>query len=126
MRFHGSAAGMLRDDWLELDLSKVVAGLQRPVVAAPRQVAATAALSGARRELQQQTAELVAQRQQMQLQLAQMHKQLSQMQDRRIDTGEAAPEGAVARLSMLDKLLREKLITQQEYDAKRKEILGQL
>lgn len=128
MSFHSSGArGVLRDDWLELDLPKVVAGLQRPAVAAPQPAVATAALAGARHRLREQTMELVAQRQQMQLQLAQMRKQLSQMQSRHLETTtEAGPRGAVARLSLLDKLRREKLITQQEYDAKRREILGQL
>lgn len=133
MSFHGNSAGVLRDDWLELDVPKVVAGLQaqaprRTATVQPGRRMMAVALTGESRQLRQQTMALVAQRQEMQLQMAHMQKELSEIQSRKEQeqTAAAAPKGAVARLSMLDKLLRDKLITRREFDAKRKEILSQL
>ena len=128
MSFHSNRSGVLRDDWVELDIPKVVAALQavRPVAAVQHKSTATpVALAGASRQLRKETLELVAQRQAMQLQMAHMQKELSEIHMRR-EQAAAQPRGAVARLSLLDKLLRKKLITQKEYDAKRREILGQL
>ena len=129
MDFHPESHGA-RDDWLVMDLNQVIAGLQP---SGPGAKAMPAAIARQRQQMRLEAQRLAIQRRQMLEEMARMRKEMREMNKGGTAAGGNASGSGVEparspeeRLATLDELLKKKLITQEEYKAKRKEILNQL
>jgi len=112
IEFHDAGGGAKRDDWLIIDIPVVIANLNKKAV--PEVVAKEA------QKVRDEAAKLAAERRQMREEMARMRKE---MQGR--DGGEAA-ESTEDRLARLDRLREKQLISDDEYERKRKEILDDI
>jgi hypothetical protein len=123
MDFH-TAGHVRRDDWLVMDMNKVIAGLQ-PSQPVPQEVVQQ------RAQMRLEAQRLAAQRRQMREEMARMRKEMREMKTGtgKAGAGSSAEDAAKSpeeRLATLDELRKKKLITEEEYKAKRKEILNAL
>jgi hypothetical protein len=73
------------------------------------------------KQLEQETAKLAKQRREMRAEMARMRKEVQA-----VSKGSRTTKSIEERMATLDQLLNEKLITQEEYDSKRQEILNDI
>lgn len=106
--------GKLRKDWFVLD---VHAAAQALTAKSQKQGAPSAADSAA---IQQEAAKMANERREMRAEMARMRKEMSESSNS--NGGKTAEE----RLAELDELHKKKLITDAEYEEKRKQILNDL
>lgn len=110
--------GKLRPDWLILDVNKMVAAAERIKNKLPP------ALQKERERAQAEAAKANLERRQMREEMARMRKEMDQMRE---GGGSAAGGQSVEdRLATLDKMKKKGLITDEEYAARRKQILNQI
>jgi hypothetical protein len=109
--------GERRSDWLVMDVSVASKAYiadeiykQNPVTAGDK-------------KLEAETAKLAKQRREMRSEMARMRKQVQDISNKEELVSVKSIE---ERMAMLDQLLGKKLITQEEYDSKRKEILNDI
>lgn len=109
--------GERRHDWIVIDLKVAseayLAGVnerKNPVTKADKQ-------------LEQEAAKLARQRREMRAEMARMRKEVQDISNKKEPVSVKSIE---ERIAMLDQLLGKKLITQEEYDSKRKEILNDI
>ncbi|MCI0400691.1 MAG: SHOCT domain-containing protein [Gammaproteobacteria bacterium] len=115
-----STGDVSRGDWLVLDLPVVVAAVERKAkeAAEPQGTAQEAAY------LRQEAERLGAERRQMREEMARMRKQMQEIQAS--GASDASGESLEERLAILDDLKKKKLISEEEYEAKRQEILNDI
>jgi len=108
--------GDLRHDWLVIDVKTAanayIAGenkRQNPVTAADK-------------KLEEEAAKLAKQRREMRAEMARMRKEVQDISNKEPASAQSIEE----RMATLDQLLDKKLITKEEYDNKRKEILSDI
>ncbi len=109
--------GERRSDWLVMDVSVAskayiagVNGKQNPVTKADK-------------ALEVETAKLAKQRREMRAEMARMRKEVKDISN---DKEPVSVKSIEERMATLEQLLDKKLITQDEYDSKRKEILSDI
>ncbi len=114
-----STGGVSRGDWLVMDLAVVVAAAKRKAREAEQGATGQEAAY-----LRQEALRLSAERRQMREEMARMRKEMREIQ------GTAGNDGSgktlEERLATLDELKKKKLITDEEYEAKRQEILNDI
>ncbi len=115
-----STGGASRGDWLVMDLPVVVAAAERKARAAEPGAATTQEAA----YLRQEALRLSAERRQMREEMAWMRKEMREIQ------GTAGNDGSGKtledRLVALDELKKKNLISDEEYQAKRQEILNEI
>ncbi|MFO1435910.1 MAG: SHOCT domain-containing protein [Gammaproteobacteria bacterium] len=109
----------LRNDWIVLDVDTIVANMERQRNRLPP------ALEKERREAKLEAARAAVERRQMREEMARMRKE---MQDGGSSSASSASTAQTAeeRIATLDKLKKKGLITQEEYDSRRKAILDNI
>ncbi len=115
-----STGGVSRGDWLVMDLAVVVAAARRKA----REAEPGAATTQEAAYLRQEALRLSAERRQMREEMARMRKEMRAIQ------GGAGNDGSgktlEERLATLDELKKKRLISDEEYEAKRQEILNDI
>jgi hypothetical protein len=109
--------GSLRKDWFVIDVK-----LAADSYLADKNKKETP-ITNAEKELQRQSAQIAKQRREMRVEMARMRKQMEQKSS---SSGGASAKSIEERITTLDQLLKKELITQEEYNSKRKEILGDI
>ncbi len=109
--------GNLRKDWFVIDIK-----LAAKSYLAEKNKKETPT-TNAEKELQRQSAQIAKQRREMRAEMARMRKQ---MEEKSSSSGGASAKTIEERITTLDQLLKKELITQEEYNSKRKEILGDI
>ncbi len=115
-----STGGASRGDWLVMDLAVLVAAAERKA----REAEPGAATTQEAAYLRQEALRLSAERRQMREEMARMRKEMREIQ------GAAGNDGSgktlEERLATLDELKKKNLISDEEYEAKRQEILNDI
>lgn len=109
--------GKLRTDWLVIDLK-----LAADSYIAEKTKQAKPPITDAEKELQRQSAQIAKQRREMRAEMARMRKQMEQGNS----SGGSSAKSIEERIATLDQLLEKDLITQEEYNTKRKDILNDI
>ncbi len=109
--------GVRRRDWIVIDVKIASEGyialqneIQNPT-------------TNINKQLDIETAKLAKQRREMRAEMARMRKQVKNIEN---NNEPVSVKSIEERMAMLDQLLGKKLITQEEYDSKRKEILNDI
>lgn len=108
----------LRKDWLVIDVK-----LASDAYIADK-IKKETPITNAEKELQRQSAQIAKQRREMRAEMARMRKQMEQGSSS--SSGGASAKSIEERIATLDQLLKKELITQEEYNSKRKEILDDI
>jgi len=110
-----SRGGSLRSDWLVLDVPRIIAAIERENNKLPP------ALVKERAKARAEARQLNLERRQMRAEMARMRKEMKQMSKHGKDA-----RSLEDRLATLQALKQKKLITDAEYQAKRREILNDM
>jgi len=120
---HGDTAEP-RGDWLEINLPQALAALQPApgeAVTAPVAIPAGAPAAAPADDLRAQQ-----ERRRMLLEMARMRKEIDEMRKLPGAAGSGAQGSVAERLRVLESLREQELVSEQEYQQKRREILGEL
>lgn len=109
--------GKIRKDWFVIDIK-----LASDTYIADKNKKEAPIATNAEKELQRQSAQIAKQRREMRAEMARMRKQMEQNNS----SGGASAKSIEERIATLDQLLEKDLITQQEYNNKRKQILNDI
>jgi hypothetical protein len=109
----------LRQDWILIDVKAASAGY----IAKKTSSKENATTTKIDRKLQEESAKLAKQRREMRAEMARMRKQVKDIENNNEPVSVRSIE---ERMAMLDQLLGKKLITQEEYDSKRQDILNDI
>ncbi|MCC7412995.1 MAG: hypothetical protein IT495_15375 [Gammaproteobacteria bacterium] len=112
VEFH-SEGGVLRGDWIAIDLKQALAAAEQRAV--PQEIARETA------KVKEEAAKLAIERRQMREELARMRQQMDDMR-----SGGAATESVEERLAKLAVLHEKNLISDEEYQARRRAILDEI
>ncbi len=108
----------IRQDWIRIDVA--VASKAYVTEKDAKENASTTKFD---RKLQEESAKLAKQRREMRAEMARMRKQVKDIENNKAPISVKSIE---ERMAMLDQLLGKKLITQEEYDSKRQDILNDI
>ena len=106
--------GKARRDWIEIDLEQAASVyLAEKTERAPQETVTSAAM-------QAETAKMARERREMRLEMAKMRKEMKS------SNGEVSAQTIEKRLTTLQELRNKELISAEEYEQKRKQILGEI
>ena len=108
--------GKIRSDWVVIDVPKMIAAIEREKNRLPPQ------LEQARQKSRLEAQRLNLERRQMREEMARLRKQIREMEKK----GGASARTIEERLTTLDQLKKKGLITDQEYQRRRREILSNI
>lgn len=110
--------GEVRQDWIVIDLPAASAAY---VAAKSRQGAGDAASAAVSAAVQQEAEKLAAERRELRLEMARMRKEMKEHSG-----GDSDGRSVEDRMETLNELYEKKLISKEEYESKRREILGEI
>jgi hypothetical protein len=113
---YGREGNKVRRDWLVIDVDTIVASVEKQRNRLPP------ALEKERREAKMEAARAAVERRQMREEMARMRKEMQNGGG----TTAAAPQTIEERIATLDKLKKKGLISPEEYDTRRQEILNDI